>query len=175
MRRKSLSRIGKPWWSSFQFQKCIAISFCCCHPAHELAFKWRPQIRLSNNLDLLNDWPRTSPQILLILPALSQPTDCGGRRGRGRHRSAACRPRRLGPRIFFFCKISAKFARFRLYRRRSSQVNTRFTAVFKIYQIIWLKFLKFGKICKLCNISVHLQKMLLNFHENCWFFKPIVC
>ena len=41
-------------------------------------------------------------------------------------------------------KISAtfqqNFARFRLYRRRSSQANTRFGAFFKIYQILKLKF-----------------------------------
>ena len=45
---------------------------------------------------------------------------------------------------------SAKFrqivARFRLYRHRSLQENTRFAAFFKIYQIICLKILKF------CNI-----------------------
>ena len=33
------------------------------------------------------------------------------------------------------------FARFRLYRHRSLQVNTRFSVFFKIYQIIWLKIL----------------------------------
>ena len=47
------------------------------------------------------------------------------------------------------CQFSAKFrqnfARFRLYRRRSLQANTRFAAFFKIYQIIQFKFLKFGK------------------------------
>ena len=35
-----------------------------------------------------------------------------------------------------FGKISAKFARFRLYQHRSLQENTRFAAFFKIYQII---------------------------------------
>ena len=38
------------------------------------------------------------------------------------------------------------FARFRLYRHRSLQENTRFSAFFKIYQIIQLKILKFGNI-----------------------------
>ena len=51
---------------------------------------------------------------------------------------------------------SAKFrqnvARFRLYRHRFLQENTRFAAFFKIYQIIKLKFLKFGKFCKFCDI-----------------------
>ena len=48
---------------------------------------------------------------------------------------------------------SAKFrqnvARFRLYRRRSLQVSTRFTAFFKIYHIIQLKILKFINFCKI--------------------------
>ena len=47
------------------------------------------------------------------------------------------------------CQILANvrqnFARFRPYRRRSLQVNTRFAASLKIYQNISLKFLKFGK------------------------------
>ena len=38
--------------------------------------------------------------------------------------------------------------RFRLYRHRSFQVDTRFAAFFKIYQIFKLTFLKVGKICK---------------------------
>ena len=46
------------------------------------------------------------------------------------------------------------FARFQLYRQRSLQENTRFTALFKIYQIIKLKFLKFGKILQILK---HLQ------------------
>ena len=57
-------------------------------------------------------------------------------------------------------------ARFRLNRRGSLQVNTRFSAFFKIYQIIYLKFLKFGKFCKFCNNCL-LFKALLNFHEIC--------
>jgi len=51
-------------------------------------------------------------------------------------------------------KISANVARFRLYRHRFLQVNTRFAAFFKIYQIIKLKFLKFGKILEILR---HLQ------------------
>ena len=54
-------------------------------------------------------------------------------------------------------------ARFRLYRHRSLQVNTRFSAFFKIYQIIKLNFLKFGKILQILR---HLQ----NF---CWIFTGI--
>ena len=46
----------------------------------------------------------------------------------------------------FLAQFRQNFARFRLYRRRSLQVNTRFAASFKIYQIIYLKILKFGKI-----------------------------
>ena len=58
------------------------------------------------------------------------PRDAAGRgalprRGRHRRRQRAS----VG-------KISANFARFRLYRRRSLQVNTRFAAFFKIYQIL---------------------------------------
>ena len=53
---------------------------------------------------------------------------------------------------------SAKFrqnvARFRLYRHRSLQENTRFSAFFKIYQIIQLKILKFGNILQILQ---HLQ------------------
>ena len=66
------------------------------------------------------------------------------------------------------------FARFRLYRRRSLQENTRFSAFFKIYQIIQLKFLKFGNILQILQ---HLQNFaeFYNFYKNfnCWFFKPI--
>ena len=53
---------------------------------------------------------------------------------------------------------SAKFrqnvARFRLYRHRFLQENTRFAAFFKIYQIIKLKFLKFVKSLQILR---HLQ------------------
>ena len=48
-------------------------------------------------------------------------------------------------------------ARFRLYRHRSSQVNTRFSGFFKIYQIIQLKILKFGNILQILQILQHLQ------------------
>ena len=47
---------------------------------------------------------------------------------------------------FFFAKFRQNVARFRLYRHRFLQENTRFAAFFKIYQIIKLNFLKFGKI-----------------------------
>ena len=52
------------------------------------------------------------------------------------------------------------FARFRLYRRRSLQVNMRFAAfkIFKIYQILQLKFLKIGDFLQILQ---HLQ----NFAE----------
>ena len=63
---------------------------------------------------------------------------------------------------------SAKFrqnvARFRLYRHRSLQVNTRFSAFFKIYQINQLKILKISKISQILR---PFAKILLNFHENC--------
>ena len=49
----------------------------------------------------------------------------------------------------FLANFRQNVARFRLYRRRFLQVNTRFTAFFKIYQIIKLKFLKFGKILQI--------------------------
>jgi len=69
---------------------------------------------------------------------------------------------------------SAKFrqnvARFRLYRLRFLQENMRSTAFFKIYQILKLRFLKFDKILQILR---HLQFLLLKFHENCCFFKPI--
>ena len=61
--------------------------------------------------------------------------------------------REEGPRehVLVFCNgLSAKFqqnlARFRLHRHRSLQVNTSFSAFFKIYQIVKLQFLKIGKI-----------------------------
>ena len=64
---------------------------------------------------------------------------------------------------------SAKFrknvARFRLYRLRFLQLNTRFAAFFKIYQIIYLKFLKFGKILQILrhlqNFAEFSQKLLI--------------
>ena len=53
-----------------------------------------------------------------------------------------------------YCQFFGQnFARFRLYRRRSLQVNTRFTAFFKIYQILKLKFLKFDKIKNFANFA----------------------
>ena len=58
------------------------------------------------------------------------------------------------------CQFLAKFrqnvARFRLYRHRFLQENTRFAAFFKIYQIIKLNFLKFGKFLQ---ISWQLSKI----------------
>ena len=54
-------------------------------------------------------------------------------------------------------------ARFRLYRHRSLQENTRFSAFFKIYQIIKLKFLKFGKILQILQVIWQNLKFLSNF------------
>ena len=54
----------------------------------------------------------------------------------------------------FLAKFRQNVARFRLYRHRSLQLNTRFAAFFKIYQIIKLNFLKFGKILQILR---HLQ------------------
>ena len=51
-------------------------------------------------------------------------------------------------------KISENVARFRLYRHRFSQVNTRFAAFFKIYKIIKLTFLTISKILQILR---HLQ------------------
>ena len=42
----------------------------------------------------------------------------------------------LGSCHFFGAKLWQNFARFRLYRHRSLQENTRFAVFFKIYQII---------------------------------------
>ena len=69
-------------------------------------------------------------------------------------------------------KFRQNVARFRLYRLRFLQENMRFAAFFKIYQILKLKFLKFDKILQFLR---HLQFLLLKFHENCCFFKPIFC
>ena len=53
-------------------------------------------------------------------------------------------------------KFRQNAARFRLYRRRSLQVNTRFAEFFKLYQIIYLNFLKVGKILQILR---HLQRL----------------
>ena len=67
--------------------------------------------------------------------------------------------------------FAQNFVRFRLYRRRSLQENTRLTAFCKIYQIIQLIFLKFGKILQFEFLQIFIFAkcllMLLNFHENC--------
>ena len=61
------------------------------------------------------------------------------------------------------------FARFRLYRRRSFQVNTRFAAFFKTYQITKLKFLKlFGKFCNVCKMFAEFSQKLLTFSNRCF-------
>ena len=53
-------------------------------------------------------------------------------------------------------------ARFRLYRHRFLQENTRFAAFFKIYKNIKLNFLKFYKFCDICNFFAEFpQKMLI--------------
>jgi hypothetical protein len=46
----------------------------------------------------------------------------------------------------FLAKFRQNVARFRLYRHRFLQANTRFAAFFKVYQIFKRQFLKFGKI-----------------------------
>ena len=64
-------------------------------------------------------------------------------------------------------KFRQKFnvARFRLYRHRSLQLNTRFAAFFKIYQIIYLKMLKFVNILQILqhlqNFAEFLRKLLI--------------
>ena len=83
------------------------------------------------------------------------------RAGAGGPASESVRERRLA-------KFRQNVARFRLYRLRFLQENMRFAAFFKIYQIFKLKFLKFDKILQILR---HLH-FLLNFHENCCFFKP---
>ena len=82
----------------------------------------------------------------------------------------AHRPRH-GARERRLAKFRQKVARFRLYRLRFLQQNTRFTAFFKIrfYQIINLKFLKFRK--KKYKFLRHLQ----NFAEFSQKFTIISC
>ena len=93
---------------------------------------------------------------------------CGGLRGpagndvrcrseaKAHHCIDAWRRRRRHFGLMFLLLLdgrSAKFqqdvARFRLYRHRFLQENTRFAAFFKIYQIIYLQFLKYGKILQI--------------------------
>ena len=71
------------------------------------------------------------------------------------------------------CQFLAKFrqnvARFRLYRHRVLQENTRFTAFFKIFQIIQLKILKDGKFfnfCNICKIVAEFSRKLLIFQTD---------
>ena len=74
------------------------------------------------------------------------------------------RPRAAG----FLAQFRQNVARFRLYRRRFLQENTRFASFFKIYQIIQLKILKFGK--KSADLAtLNNCKHLLNFEfsQNC--------
>ena len=85
----------------------------------------------------------------------------GRRRRRSRRRSRPARTtsspprRRVGDvRERRLAKFRQNVARFRLYRHRFLQVNTRFAAFFKIYKIIKLKFLKFGTILQILR---HLQ------------------
>ena len=73
-------------------------------------------------------------------------------------------PARLAAVVTNFGKFRQNFVRFRLYRHRSLQGNTRSAAFFKIYQIFWLKILKFGKILQFLR---HLQ----NF---CWIFQKLL-
>ena len=89
--------------------------------------------------------------------------------GRGR---APPWPRRVVAK--FLANCGQHFARFRLYRRRSLQVNTRFEAFFEIYQIIsdyladifeiWQKIAKFATVAK--KIVEFSQKMLI-FQTDC--------
>ena len=92
-------------------------------------------------------------------------------------------------------------ARSRLYQNEILQENMRLTAFFKLYKIcillhrcnlkifakiglknqqfLW-KFSKiFANVAKFAKISEILQIFgwffLLNFHKNCWFFRPIFC
>ena len=58
------------------------------------------------------------------------------------------------------------FARFRLYRHRSLQVNTRFEAFFKIYQILKLKFLKVQSWQNFANFAT--------FAKFCLIFTKII-
>ena len=75
------------------------------------------------------------------------PEAAGARCGTRRSRRGRVRERRLA-------KFRQNVARFRLYRLRFLQENTRFAAFFKIYQILKLKFLKFDKILQILR---HLQ------------------
>ena len=75
---------------------------------------------------------------------------------RTRRASGPDLPHLLGPKAR--TKFRQNVARFRLYRHRFLQGNTRFSAFFIIYQIIKLNFLKFGKILQILR---HLQ----NFAE----------
>ena len=59
-------------------------------------------------------------------------------------------------------------ARFRLYRHRFLQENTRFAAFFKIYQILKLKFLNFDKISQILR---HLPKFFCEFSQKLLIFQ----
>ena len=75
------------------------------------------------------------------------------RRRHGRARHVHERHREGSDRVLVrerrLAKIRQNVARFRLYRLRFLQENTRFAAFFKIYQIIKLKFLKSGNILQI--------------------------
>ena len=87
-----------------------------------------------------------------------------------RSTTPARRPRRAAPGQFL-ANFRQNVARFRLYRHRSLQANTRFAAFLKIYKIIKLKFLKFGKILQILQ---HFQNFCWNFTKitdfSNWFF-----
>ena len=67
----------------------------------------------------------------------------------------------------FMAKFGQHVARFRLYRHRSLQVNTRFAAFFKIYQISRWSFWNLANFCKFCNIC----KMFAEFSRKLLIFQ----
>ena len=124
-------------FQKFQLENLVDFEKCC-----------KTHIFLQKSVPIQ---PKTSN----ILPKFCQPTlsdVSAGRRSEAANQDLAkAKGRRHDGRS---AKFRQNVARFRLYRHRFLQVNTRFSGFFKIYQIIQLKILKFGNILQILQ---HLQ------------------
>ena len=107
------------------------------------------------------------------LTPLSRRTGGGATRWTPRAAASRRTSRRAAPRgpppSSELAKFRQNVARFRLYRHRFLQENTRFAASFKIYQILKLKYLKSGnilQICDICKIFAEFSQKLLIFQTD---------
>ena len=148
-------------------------SFYSCIPKYEIRWHLRASDKIF--LSLKPAWSQlpTSPSHGFAFMKLTKRGKMRSRKSTALPLSRSGRPRglRLQRPID---KISAKFSSFSAVSAPIFASKYAFFSSFQNLPNYLAEFFEIWqnlKFCKFCDIC----KILLNFHENCWFFKPIFC